>query len=97
MRDTADPPASGSADTDLDALLARARDLAGRLQAEARKHLVTGATLRTIAASPSLDGEPLAVDDRDARAAARLTADATTVLRLAQALERLRPPPARRA
>jgi hypothetical protein len=73
---------------DLQALLGRARELADHLDGEARKHATFDATMRKIASSPSLDGDPMPVDDADARAAARLVQDATTVRRLIEAVER---------
>ena len=67
-------------------LLARARVLADRLQGESRKHLAWDATMRRMSHAASMEGEPLALDDQDARAGRQLVEDATTIRRMADAL-----------
>ena len=65
-------------------LLERGRDLAERLKVRSRGHVVYDATMRKMSNAFSMKGEPLELDDKDARAARQLAEDATTVQRLVE-------------
>lgn len=73
-------------------LLTRGGDLAGRLQEKSSAHIVLDATLRRVSAAASLTGEPLTLDDKDARAGVALAQDAATVRRLVEEATHARRP-----